>query len=160
MDQISIEQSCSALTRLHERFTNAEAIARKTLDWIEAEVRKARVSGFQVVARFSDELFFTFAGYGCYFRFVYTADVHSVEYGLWATARDESRVYGAFGEWQIGKDTVAEVERPEDLRPLFYAAVTRTLEWGGGRVRRYRNARQDLREFLESTDLAELETRP
>jgi hypothetical protein len=147
MSEISLEEACRALTEQQERFAAGQTTAGDVLDTLAAEVKHAMVPGFQFAARTLDELFFTFAGYGFYFRFAYTPAEQFVEYGTWATVQEGFRVYYPRGEWPISGDTVAG-RGMDDLREPFYLAVRETLRFTGEPDRWPRTARHNLREFV------------
>jgi hypothetical protein len=159
MSEISLEETCADLTELQARFAGGETIALGVLDTVEAEVRHARVPGFQLAARSRDELFFTFAGYGLYFRFAYTPAEQFVQYGTWATVQEGFRVYYPRGEWPISGDTVAG-RGLDDLRAPFYLAVRETVRLTGGADRWLRTARHNLRELVDQSPSSEAEAGP
>ena len=121
------DEAQAALRSHQERFAASEKVAGAFLGELESEAANASVPGIRIAARARQELLLTFAGYGVYFRFVYTTGAEYLEYGWWSTVGMGDRQYIPAGERRITDEGVEGCTAAEGTRELFYPALDATM---------------------------------
>jgi hypothetical protein len=112
--------------------------------------KNATVAGIRTVARAPEELLLTFAGFGLYFRFVYSPCREYLEYGWWSNFDAGKRQYIPTGEWRITREGIKGFTGVEGADEIFYPAldaVMRSLEWGTDHMT-YRSSAYALRDMV------------
>jgi hypothetical protein len=125
---MEFSEAWTYLTKVRQAFTVRQSSAHAFIEQLRAAAQRDSTQKVKVVAHGPEELFLTFAGTGCYFRFVYAAEHGYIEFGQWATGSAGERIYNKTDWWEISNLKMYGPYMIHDAEQALYIALAAVMK--------------------------------